>query len=64
MEHFTEGQDLLDSLVFNFRAGKKPRLDAQTPREIARKPMDNASLSILVCKEPGETKHFLEQESS
>ena len=51
VEHFTEAQDLLVSLVSHFRTGEKRRLNAQTAREIARKPTDNASLSALVVKD-------------
>ena len=61
VEHFTEVQDLLASLVSHFSTGKKSRLDAQTTREIARKPTDNASLSVLVIK---QTHHVPKQELS
>ena len=48
---FAEAENLLVSLVSHFRTGEKRRLDAQTAREIARKPTDNASLSALVVKD-------------
>ena len=51
MEHFTEVQHLLVSLVSHFCTGKKLCLNVQTTREIARKPIDNTSLSALVVKD-------------